>query len=327
MKLFIPAVGYRIKLTKEWSFDLYYESRNDSLMKVVDPGWDETPIGWQARYVGDRYSGGLKHVRTSLPLNTLLEVDRVYIRTMNKTAQSSDDDYDSVTFKVIDEKKKRTRFWAKLCDVNEIEYELPVEHTAGKDIAREKAKKPKKLTRLLIHDQIFGAFSTYQKQKPPWFNKANKLVFEVLAAEFKRRQRPIDEKNREIERIQDEAREKHRFDSGEISIPITFASIIKTWEDYKLHVGSKYTRSYGVNELQYEPRYFIAEVMFDRFNGYSTLKTTRNAAGRVVRSFKHKPQSELYRSDRADLSDFWIDVISNDDDTEIAEICGGFNDK
>jgi hypothetical protein len=129
MKLFIPACGHRIKLIKDWSFTLYYERRNDDLLKILLPTDFASMTTYWCRFVGGReHPFELKRTWISLPTSTVLEVDRVYIRQTNKSASSKEDDYDSISFRIIEHptiKKKRPRFWSKLSDVNEIEYELP----------------------------------------------------------------------------------------------------------------------------------------------------------------------------------------------------------
>lgn len=76
-------------------------------------------------YVDDDYHSGLKHTRAALPVGTILEVDRVYIRSTNK-GKVGKDNFDSVTFRVLKNPawtdKKHPRFWAKLDDVNQIEF-------------------------------------------------------------------------------------------------------------------------------------------------------------------------------------------------------------
>lgn len=183
MKLFVPAVGYRIRLTDYWTFDLYDESRNSSLVEVLlnDP---------ERVHKGRRE----KH-RVTMPAGTILEVDRVYVRTMSKAAQSVDDDYDSLTFKIIEHptlgSKRKHRFWAKLSDVNEIEYELPENFTEGKDRARENVMKPKKLTADNVRELIRQAFSyrtpsNWNYNLPEWVDDAARKQLHVVINEFNR---------------------------------------------------------------------------------------------------------------------------------------------
>ena len=129
-KLFIPACGDRLVLTTPWEFTLFLEHRN---MKFAA----EHKL-YEAKG-GDSYGAynrdhTLKKVKATLPVGTVLECDRVYIRTQNKSRVKSDGpadeiDYDSITWKVMkgDKMIKNQRFWCKLVDACEIEYELSVD--------------------------------------------------------------------------------------------------------------------------------------------------------------------------------------------------------
>jgi hypothetical protein len=121
MKLFVPAVGYRIKLAADWSFRLYPERRNDTLYCALSG--DDAP---NVSCYSSRW-----HELTldaKLEAGTVLEVDRVYVRASSKSAQNDDVDFDSLTFKIVEHtslagKKRQVRFWVKLDDANKIEYE------------------------------------------------------------------------------------------------------------------------------------------------------------------------------------------------------------
>ena len=114
MKLFIPPLGTKIILTQDWSFDLFHEYRNDSLLKAQ--GFVDENI---SKYSWEKHG---VHVKTSLPAGTSLTIDRIYIRHGSK-------DFDSVSFWIGSKPKGvgykgKVRFWAKLKDVNDIEYEI-----------------------------------------------------------------------------------------------------------------------------------------------------------------------------------------------------------
>ena len=122
-RLFIPACGDRIVLTRDWTFTLYLESRNMGLAKslgLVDPKTSSWGV------YEDGSSRVLKRVQVTLPAKLVLECDRVYIRTFNKSALKADNDYDSITWKILKNGKPATklRFWCKLVDACEIEYDL-----------------------------------------------------------------------------------------------------------------------------------------------------------------------------------------------------------
>ncbi|MFW6130448.1 MAG: hypothetical protein ACOC56_04615 [Atribacterota bacterium] len=99
----IPPLGTQIVLAKNWEFKLWYERRNDSLIKNMNI--DVTNV---------RYGHDLGYI--NLPKGTILSVDRIYIRKGYR-------DYNSVTFRIkkcSHKEYEKSRFWAKLNDVNKI---------------------------------------------------------------------------------------------------------------------------------------------------------------------------------------------------------------
>jgi len=70
--------------------------------------------------------GGYKKVEVTIPAGTVIECDRVYIRSFNKARLELGNDYDSITWKVIKGTKvaRHGRFWTKLSDCNGLEFEL-----------------------------------------------------------------------------------------------------------------------------------------------------------------------------------------------------------
>lgn len=131
IRLYVPACGDRIVLEKEWRFDLSLEYRNMKYAqaeKLFEPGPTERYVWSQYE---DRVAPGerprLKTVPHSLPAGTVLEFDRVYIRTFNKSRVREDEDYDSVTFKVVlpnGKAKRHGRFWVKRSACLDIEYSM-----------------------------------------------------------------------------------------------------------------------------------------------------------------------------------------------------------
>lgn len=161
MKLYIPDIGDTLRLTEDWSFKLCNESRNSGVwdaFKKKHPDMDlyisdirdkieaekkaeEAQIRkdnpgaiaiWYYHlsrdYWAESRSAGYP---ITLLKDTVLRVDRIYIR---KGAS----DYSSVTFNVMQSPEKfltlakdggtfpkgtRRRFWAKLQDVNAIEFD------------------------------------------------------------------------------------------------------------------------------------------------------------------------------------------------------------
>lgn len=147
MKLFIPSCGDRIVLSSPWTFDLYYnEKRNRTFSK--ESGVKGEPITHNNVWTSDK-----KSTKFTLPENTILECDRVYIRTHAKTSTSKDDNYDSITWRIVGSKTKQ-RFWAKLSDCNNIEYHtnsvVPFEN-------RKTEKKVKALTAEIIREKIHNS--------------------------------------------------------------------------------------------------------------------------------------------------------------------------
>lgn len=150
MNLYIPSIHDRIRLTKDWEFALFLESRNIALAVRLRPTMRLHP-----------YGDHRKSIMAKLPAGTEMAIERIYVRSGKK-------DYDSITFGIKnapgDEKlpplKKKGcgwyyvsggakidvspaaydtdefipaqsaqivqltggRFWAKLDDVNTIEY-------------------------------------------------------------------------------------------------------------------------------------------------------------------------------------------------------------
>jgi hypothetical protein len=148
-KLHIPPLGTELILAADWTFKLYQEHRNGDLQKAAGfQGRSENTSGnyWQMPAVerkaiderlgwrlddgtlpstSDTYLEGKIQKPLTLPAGTLLKIDRIYIRKGNAG-------YDSVSFWLMAKKvpislngrpiKTSMRFWAKLDDVNRIEF-------------------------------------------------------------------------------------------------------------------------------------------------------------------------------------------------------------
>lgn len=118
MKLFIPPIGSKLILSKPWTFGLYSERRNDTLIqKLRDTGHNipERAVDpnnpWASHYTSQLLCD------FTLLAGTQLSVSRIYIRQGNK-------EYDSVSFNIstkVNGKSVKGRFWAKLDDVNQME--------------------------------------------------------------------------------------------------------------------------------------------------------------------------------------------------------------
>ncbi|ATW58087.1 hypothetical protein CNR34_00154 [Pseudomonas phage nickie] len=154
VQIMIPPLGTVIKLTEDWHFSLYDESRNEKLQKqcgLLPPFRDgEGLYEWRRLSLAERRKridesvwthvpyghstdlwGGEWHTPFVLRAETRLKIDRIYIR-------QGQGDFDSVTFRsdcwmsnlgdplftkkyVNGRKVPSIRFWAKLADVNRIE--------------------------------------------------------------------------------------------------------------------------------------------------------------------------------------------------------------
>jgi hypothetical protein len=135
MILYIPELGDQLKLTKEWAFNLHAEDRNRTLGTIngYECQWIQealnTPRGIYNWWVKE----GEKRTYTIpivLPPDTILKVDRIYIR---KGAE----DFSSISFYITNlptteiktrsgqpnKTKRAIRFWAKLNECNTIEFE------------------------------------------------------------------------------------------------------------------------------------------------------------------------------------------------------------
>lgn len=154
---FIPTLGTRFLLSRDWDFNLFVERRNKSFIEelgyptpsythrlndlineiqnpIIEQGPWEIPETENPHHI--IYSGAVKKM-VRLPAGTVLSIDRIYIRQGSK-------EYNSVSFNLlycpvasfcprngfknmggnkatiplIKGDKGRIRFWAKLEDVN-----------------------------------------------------------------------------------------------------------------------------------------------------------------------------------------------------------------
>lgn len=153
-KLHIPRLGTILVLAEDWTFKLYFERRNSTLMKVfVNPDSEAMKTDDRWRWGGfapedfngtnvevgtdramsdeelDRAYSSFKAtnsedahwIRVALPKDTVLTVDRIYIRRGGEA-------FDSVSFRIPKNKKLPpelgkfggVRFWVKLNDANNI---------------------------------------------------------------------------------------------------------------------------------------------------------------------------------------------------------------
>jgi len=130
-KMYVPNIGEIFTLIGEWPFKLFPERRNDGMFKLLilddeykrkiqDKLENSDSIGSYAW----NYMQSDKFIKVVLPEGAQLRVDRVYIRK-----GKGYDAFASLTFVWINAKdffktKRKPRFWAKLADVNNIDFEM-----------------------------------------------------------------------------------------------------------------------------------------------------------------------------------------------------------
>lgn len=131
MKLFIPACGDRLRLVEPWSFRLFAEYRNKKFAHSLGLLTEAESKGYYNIYEGEYGRSPLKSFPVTLEAGDTLEADRIYIRQYNKSRIQEDQDYDSITFKLLRLKGKKNpelkpvgRFWVKLTDALNVSFEL-----------------------------------------------------------------------------------------------------------------------------------------------------------------------------------------------------------
>ncbi len=124
-KLFIPAIGDRLTLTQPWDFKLYLEHRNISFAEAEGHTLPKSSSGytWNVTIPGTNYQ--LATVDHTLQPGTVLECDRIYIKSNSKRAATAEESYDSITWKVVVNGKpvRAKRFWVKLTDCANLEFD------------------------------------------------------------------------------------------------------------------------------------------------------------------------------------------------------------
>lgn len=139
-RLFVPALGSMLILSEDWTFKLFFESRNSGLIKELYEGDNKKNYYWADDFKDDPRFRIMKaideeqlentyssfratnscdqpYLEVTFPKNVTLIVDRIYIKRGGEA-------FNSITFrtgKFKDNKKiSKKRFWAKLQDVNKI---------------------------------------------------------------------------------------------------------------------------------------------------------------------------------------------------------------
>jgi hypothetical protein len=161
MKLYVPEIGDHLRLTSDWTFNLHEEYRNKSLWDLYDCDNDPEVAAQKAESedvlqemnaIRDKWrwpgsfnwhynnnvprdpadverlevlTGRFNEIRDSasivtIPAGSVLSIDRIFIR-------KGMDDWSSLTFYLKEHPdhifKKKPRFWAKLADCNNIEFD------------------------------------------------------------------------------------------------------------------------------------------------------------------------------------------------------------
>lgn len=107
-KMYVPTIGSILELTRDWTFKLHYEWRNDKLTTKL--------FGKEYNWKKDKQTPE----DVTFPKGTRLKVARIYVR-------QGAEDFDSITFTINQhptDKKLKARFWCKLNDANKIEFFL-----------------------------------------------------------------------------------------------------------------------------------------------------------------------------------------------------------
>jgi|SRR5579863_3791297 len=330
MRLFVPACGFRIILEKPWTFDVYYEGRNKQLLEAngvnLTNWWHEcyeptaNPREWPRK---------MRRKAITLDNGTLLEVDRVYVRSNSKSATTKDADYDSLTFRIIDPKtgKGKIRFWAKLADVNNIDYELPPDFTAGKDSAYAKALAPKKMKPQDILNRVHHGIEAYQDRRktekaPAWMTVDLAQQFKAVSDEHNRLLDPYSKRIFEANAERQLAELKHQIATGHLHVPLHLADHIKTIDDYqRLFPDDRRFFPYEPNDRVRVWDYIVPHVLLSYYTSNSTF--SRDADGNPVRTYRHRDDSRDRNYPK--LGHIWVKVTTNKEDTEVIGVEAGFD--
>jgi hypothetical protein len=112
VKFYVPSIGDKFQLTKDFEFSCFAESRNLSFLEKVRPDF--------VAGLPNKWGNSDQSCMVTIPKGIVLTVARIYIRNGKK-------DFDSITFSIKKDAKvwqHSGRFWAKLYDINEnIEFE------------------------------------------------------------------------------------------------------------------------------------------------------------------------------------------------------------
>ena len=183
MTLFIPDIGTLLKLEQDWTFTLYAERRNTTLMNLFIEKPKSVDLNWSYHSL---VQNTIKNQLVELPQGLVIKVDRIYIR-------KGLSQYSSITFTVPKPKTKKDKeempqnvkfggckFWVKLHECNGIKFStiqknaettqlfqkfyLEVEKDASSKFGVEKCTKMlADINRLLGTGQNINNFSTHMR--------------------------------------------------------------------------------------------------------------------------------------------------------------------
>jgi len=136
-EIYIPSIGDKLRLVGSWSFTLQAERRNLQLAKCVEAiSQSAKRYNWECRRSGQSHFQMPDWGIVTLPVDTVLTVDRIYIR-------KGLNEFDSVSFIInkttcSDERIAKSgpmvRFWVKLEEFNGLCFE-PVEEEVKNESA------------------------------------------------------------------------------------------------------------------------------------------------------------------------------------------------
>jgi len=139
MNFFIPEIGTLIRLEEDWTFTLYAEYRNDSLMKIFMKNSipKDANLNWNLQSIRQNL---YKNQIVELPKGLVVKIDRIYIR-------KGLSQYSSITFTIPNPKTKKdkqemphnlefggTKFWVKLHECNGLNFSTVLKNEETKEL-------------------------------------------------------------------------------------------------------------------------------------------------------------------------------------------------
>ena len=255
MRLYIPQLGDKLELSKDWTFDLHPEPRNNSLFKQF------SDRSWLSDYTEFRKTGKeITPMKVTLPKGTVLNVDRIYIR---KGASN----FDSITFKIEDSENKdliKCRFWVKLKDAN-------FEFEENKTIKR----MPSLTWTGWLPDKTKSVKPNHEINREFMYNPLHLRIDNILrfTIELKPDIVTANEMNWKL----------YNFDK---------IYKLETFEDYHKHTQTRFRRFIDGPTTDYRlviPRYILTDILKDEKYIYFTKNACKETARKILKKeFKNK---------------------------------------